>query len=313
MAHRILRPVQETRRQMQDRHRGGTSPQQRVLQANQRPLQHRAQGSEPEPRRIKGTRHGHLHRAFNHPGERLPHGRNPGPDRRHSPVDQQAGNHTWVEVHDGETWRFTGADEYNKGGFDKAWFTGDAAKAVADHPLHAIWATSWKATGSHFPLVWNPKDKSVPAVNVTARYTPDAKATPARAIVNLRARDETEGDRIVVVADLLDSAGNTLGSVTTKAGTADLNDMPSLEIDPGTIYQLLLKKAMTSAPCPSSFRKPASKRRKSSGAIYPRRTRRSENSGTGFHRRRISVPHPSRRPFFPGARRSRPSHWHGRR
>ena len=101
------------------------------------------------------------------------------------------GNHSWVEVWDG-TWHFTGAAEPSPEGLDRGWFTGDAAKAVADDPTYAIWANTWQPTRQHFPLVWNPADHSVAAVNVTLRYTggvnnpsPDASVKPA-ATVHLR-------------------------------------------------------------------------------------------------------------------------------
>ena len=72
------------------------------------------------------------------------------------------GNHTWVEIHDGERWRFTGAAEYDKNGLDRGWFTGPASMAIEGHELHAIWASSWSATGNRFPLAWNMADRSVP-------------------------------------------------------------------------------------------------------------------------------------------------------
>nr|MCS5539253.1 transglutaminase-like domain-containing protein [Roseibacillus sp.] len=65
------------------------------------------------------------------------------------------GNHTWVEVYDSGTWHFTGADEYSNAGLNRAWFVGDASKAIAEDWRHAIWATSWKETGNHFPMVWD--------------------------------------------------------------------------------------------------------------------------------------------------------------
>ena len=67
------------------------------------------------------------------------------------------GNHTWVEVWDG-SWHFTGAAEPNPDGLDRAWFSNDAAKAVANDPTHAIWANTWHPAKDHFPLVWNPSD-----------------------------------------------------------------------------------------------------------------------------------------------------------
>ncbi|MEM9382340.1 MAG: transglutaminase domain-containing protein [Planctomycetota bacterium] len=83
------------------------------------------------------------------------------------------GNHTWPEVWDGKKWRFTGADEHDANGLDRAWFAADAARATPGDPRHAVWATSWRRTGSHFPLAWDREDRSVRAVEVTARYVGD--------------------------------------------------------------------------------------------------------------------------------------------
>ncbi|MDF1701686.1 MAG: transglutaminase domain-containing protein [Planctomycetota bacterium] len=148
------------------------------------------------------------------------------------------GNHTWVEIYDGGTWFFTGADEYNKRGLNKAWFTGDASKAIADDWKHAIWATSWKHTGSHFPMVWNLEDKSVPGVNVTARYAKPATKAAAQTTVYLRAWDTRGGSRLALAVDLLDATGKKLQTVRTRAGTTDLNDMAALKVQPGVTYRL---------------------------------------------------------------------------
>jgi hypothetical protein len=153
------------------------------------------------------------------------------------------GNHTWVEVWDG-TWHFTGAAEPTPDGLDRAWFTGDAAKAVATDPTHAIWANTWHPCKEHFPLVWDPSNKSVPAVNVTHHYTgadkneaPESATKSAVATIHLRVLDEA-GQRVAARVDLLDMAGKVLGTVATKAGTADLNDMPALAIKPTTDHVL---------------------------------------------------------------------------
>lgn len=82
----------------------------------------------------------------------------------------RSGNHTWVEIWDGE-WKFTGACEPTGNEFNKGWFVGRAATAQADHPLHAIYATSFRRTSLSFPCVWNRSVKYVSAVNVTDRYT----------------------------------------------------------------------------------------------------------------------------------------------
>jgi hypothetical protein len=150
------------------------------------------------------------------------------------------GNHTWVEVHDGERWWFTGADEYNEKGLDRAWFTGDASKAVADDWKHAIWATSWKKKDGHFPMVWDLKNKEVGAVNVTARYTKGARKAEEKVAVHVRVFDKLGGERMVVQVELLGADGSVVQSTMTKAGTADMNDMAAVKVKAGEAFQLRL-------------------------------------------------------------------------
>ncbi|MGJ8695468.1 MAG: transglutaminase domain-containing protein [Verrucomicrobiaceae bacterium] len=146
------------------------------------------------------------------------------------------GNHTWVEIYDGGQWFFTGADEYDAKGLNRGWFAGDASKAVADDWRHAIWATSWRKTGDHFPMVWSLKDRSVPAVNVTSRYVKEEKAAEATAYFRLW--DKRGGERLVGELKVRDETGKVLGTVTTKAGTADLNDMASVPVRAGGSYRV---------------------------------------------------------------------------
>ena len=151
------------------------------------------------------------------------------------------GNHTWVEVWDGE-WKFTGADEYDANGLNRGWFVGDASRAIAEDWRHAIWATSWQRTGDRFPMVWDLESHDVPGVNVTPRYAKSAaKTEKARATISLRVLAGADGQRIVADVDLLDSSGKQLATVTTKAGTADLNDMPTVQVEPGMEYVLRIR------------------------------------------------------------------------
>ena len=78
-----------------------------------------------------------------------------------------SGNHTWVEIWDGD-WHFTGAAEQDPKGLDRGWFAGNASKALRDDPLHAIFATSFRKTGLRFPIVWADGVDYVSAINVTA-------------------------------------------------------------------------------------------------------------------------------------------------
>lgn len=142
----------------------------------------------------------------------------------------ERGNHTWVEVWDGD-WHFTGADEYDANGLDRGWFVGDAAQAKADVPRHAIYATSWKREVA-FPMVWARGSDAVAAVNVTARYA-KAVAPSEMARLGVRLWDKAGGTRLAAKVCVLDGVRRQCALAETKAGTADLNDLPRFTLKPG--------------------------------------------------------------------------------
>jgi len=76
----------------------------------------------------------------------------------------ESGNHTWVEIWDGQ-WRYIGAAEPTA--LDHTWFTGKASRADARHPIYAV---SFKKTHLRFPMRWVPKVKFVSAIDVTEEY-----------------------------------------------------------------------------------------------------------------------------------------------
>lgn len=79
------------------------------------------------------------------------------------------GNHTWVEVWDGQDWRFIGAAEPDPKGLDHTWFLADVADAEPGSRDHGVWAAVWGATGDTFPAAWA-RDSAIPAVDSTTRY-----------------------------------------------------------------------------------------------------------------------------------------------
>ena len=81
---------------------------------------------------------------------------------------RKTGNHTWVEIWDGG-WHFIGAAEPDPNGLNHAWFVDQAKTAIEDKPENAIFAVSYRKTGTYFPLAWNPEAR-INAVNVTKRY-----------------------------------------------------------------------------------------------------------------------------------------------
>ncbi|MBI1325773.1 transglutaminase domain-containing protein [bacterium] len=78
------------------------------------------------------------------------------------------GNHSWVEVFT-DQWRFVGACEPSK--LDETWFIGNASKADESDPMKRIYASSFRKTGTHFPLIWNRSAQWVQAEDVTRWYT----------------------------------------------------------------------------------------------------------------------------------------------
>ena len=147
---------------------------------------------------------------------------------------QKEGNHTWTEIWDGD-WFFTGADEYDKQGLNRAWFNSDAAITVRSaNPLNQIYASSWRRTGDYFPLAWDADSRDVPGVNVSARYAGlEINTNSSGTIVHVRLREKTDGDRLAADVGIRSADGELLASDHTRAGTADLNDMPDFKLPDG--------------------------------------------------------------------------------
>lgn len=63
------------------------------------------------------------------------------------------GNHTWVEVHDGTSWRKTGwAEGPDK--WDSGWEIPRCAYCDPALPIHCVFASSYRNTGVEFPMIW---------------------------------------------------------------------------------------------------------------------------------------------------------------
>jgi hypothetical protein len=144
-----------------------------------------------------------------------------------------AGNHTWVEIWD-NSWHFLGADEHDPNGLNRGWFVKSASEAKEDVPLNAIYATSWKKTGLTFPLVWAEENQTVPAVNVTRRYAKASGNKKEVCQLEVRLVEAVGKDRLVAAVQVFDEMGELLGEGQTRAGRADLNDMPRFELPKAT-------------------------------------------------------------------------------
>ncbi len=148
------------------------------------------------------------------------------------------GNHTWVEIWDGD-WQFLGAAEPDAQGLNHGWFVGDAAQARADVPANSIYASSFGKTGVHFPLVWAPDVEWVNAVNVTARYAPPKPAaTPENTAHILVKLVDAAGKRVAAPVKVMDASGAVVGSGTTRDESADLNNFLAFDLPRAGHYKI---------------------------------------------------------------------------
>ncbi len=137
----------------------------------------------------------------------------------------KTGNHTWVEIWDGD-WHFAGAAEADPKGLDRGWFVGNASQAVKNDPNHAIYASSFKRTGLTFPLSWARGVDYVSAVNVTDRYTTKPEAVdPAKMRLRVNVLNRPVGERVVAKVTITDTVDSKLHfEGASKTEPADIND-----------------------------------------------------------------------------------------
>lgn len=150
-----------------------------------------------------------------------------------------SGNHTWVEVWDGD-WLFSGAAEQDPAGFNRGWFVGNASQALKDDRNKAIYASSFKKTGLTFPLSWAKDVDYVNAVNVTDRYTSKTKPLVAPGLrLMLDVFDRPVGERVAAKVTITDSANPSVKfDGTSKGDTADMNDHLFFQLPKQRTYQI---------------------------------------------------------------------------
>jgi hypothetical protein len=147
------------------------------------------------------------------------------------------GNHTWVEIWD-DGWHFTGACEPDPNGLDRGWFIDDASHALEDSPEHAIYAASWKQNGQHFPLVWDLRNESVGAENVTSRYARkpgEAEATTVRVLVRVTGPN---GKRVAERVVVLSADKAQVAEGLSRDEGADTNDILAFRLAPDSAFEV---------------------------------------------------------------------------
>lgn len=155
------------------------------------------------------------------------------------------GNHNWNEVWIDGQWRFT--EYYPSDDLDQSWFLTDAGKAIKEDVRKAIYAASFKPTGSYFPLVWDEDIRYVHAENVTDRYTSlyraQLSAMPADGshvalrVMVFRDKDHAEasGDRVATNLDVFKGEKLLYGGRSTGA-TQDMNDVLTFNVEKNQQY-----------------------------------------------------------------------------
>ncbi|MGJ8656046.1 MAG: transglutaminase-like domain-containing protein [Akkermansiaceae bacterium] len=154
------------------------------------------------------------------------------------------GNHNWVEVWTpgDKSWHCTEFNPDKSGDLDLGWYVKDASKANPESFYHSIYATSWKPTEIHFPMVWNMESKQVHGVNVSEFYIKlgggDEKV--AGDLCELRIDYTVAGERISVPVAVT-QADVKLSEGATPEPTDDMNQFYSLSVKKGQMYQVVWK------------------------------------------------------------------------
>jgi transglutaminase-like putative cysteine protease len=158
----------------------------------------------------------------------------------------QRGNHTWSEVWLDGRWYFT---EYYPEELDRAWFLADAGRAIPGDRDYAVWASSFKPTGTSFPLVWDFSIDYVPALDVTRRYvdvyrevfsnkTTDGEHVTLRVLAFKNGQKSARSaDRLQLNVDIFHGASQ-VGGGSTAGPTRDMNDVLEFLVEKNKDYTL---------------------------------------------------------------------------
>ena len=155
------------------------------------------------------------------------------------------GNHNWTEVWLEGDWHFT--EFYVPESLDRTWFLADAGKATKDKLEKAIYASSFKPTGTYFPLVWDWDLRYVHAENVTDRYVrvykecysaqaSDGNHVELKVMVFKDKNHATaSADRVATNMDVV-RGKDQMGGGRSAGPTKDMNDVLSFMLEKNQTY-----------------------------------------------------------------------------
>ena len=146
-----------------------------------------------------------------------------------------SGNHSWVEIWDGE-WHFTGAAEPVENQLNQVWFSDLASKAKIGDMKYGIFAATWNKTELYFPMDWLPEIKKYNAVDVTDRYLSQNKIDSGLVAVSIRALNNS-GERETVDIIVTDE-NNYFFKGQSKNETYDMNDHLTVFLPKGRVFTI---------------------------------------------------------------------------
>ena len=123
----------------------------------------------------------------------------------------------------------------------------DAGKAIKEDLRKAVYAASYKPTGTYFPLVWDMDIRYVHAENVTDRYTALYRAQlsavassdkhVALRVLVFKDKDHAEasGDRVATNLDVF-KGDKQIGGGRSTSATQDMNDVLTFMVEKNQTY-----------------------------------------------------------------------------
>jgi len=145
-----------------------------------------------------------------------------------------SGNHSWVEIWDGE-WHFTGAAEPTGEKLNESWFQDLASNATKGSSKYGIFAATWEETDIFFPMDWLPDIKKYNAIDVTNRYEIDL-VNEELIPIRIRALDSSGNRQEVKV--MVFGEDDYLAEGISKGETCDANDHLTFMLPKGKVFKL---------------------------------------------------------------------------
>lgn len=149
------------------------------------------------------------------------------------------GNHNWVEVWmpSDKSWHCTEFNPDKSGVLDKGWYVKHASQANPESVYHSIYASSWKPTKIHFPLVWDLENKQVHGINVSDFYIALSDSEANENLCELRIDYTKDGERIAIPVIVTQSDVKIREGLTPML-TDDMNQFLTVLLKKGQMYQV---------------------------------------------------------------------------